>query len=197
METFTIGLGNHWWVRAFGRNPLVRRSDRIEAIVLVVAVMLTVVALPIAGAFGTFVHDQRTRLYADEAQTSHQVTATATEDGAVVPQLRGVAFTAEATWNDAGRNHTGEVTWPGLAKAGDQQSIWVDSQGEFVGQPSSPSRADSDAVVAAIAVWLGVAEASAASVYLVRRWLDRRRDAEWDRQINASHNNDGRRNHQS
>jgi hypothetical protein len=197
METFTIGLGNHWWVRAFGRNPLVRRSDRIEAIVLVFAVMLTVIALPIAGAYGTFVHDERARLYAEEAQTRHQVIATATEDGSVVPQLKGVAFTAEAMWNDAGRNNTGEVVWSGRAKAGDQQNIWVDSQGEFVGQPSSQSRADSDAVVAAMAVWLGAAEASVALVYLVRRWLDRWRYAEWDRQIRGSHNNDDRRNHQS
>ena len=81
MQTFTIGLGRHWWVRLLGRNPLVRSSDRIEVMVLSLAVLLTVVAVPIAGAIGTFVYDAHTRVYAEEAQTRHQVTATAIEDG--------------------------------------------------------------------------------------------------------------------
>ena len=84
MQTFTIGLGRDWWVRLLGRNPLVRSSDRIEVMVLSLAVLLTVVAVPIGGAIGTFVYDAHTRVYAEEAQTRHQVTATAIEDGTVV-----------------------------------------------------------------------------------------------------------------
>ena len=135
METFTIGLGNRWWVQAFGRSPLVRRSDRIEALVLVFAVMLTLVSVPIAGAIGTLVHDARTRMYAEEAQTRHEVIATATADGMVVPQLRSVAFAAEAAWTDSGIDHSGIVAWVDRAKVGDQQHIWVNDVGEFVGRP--------------------------------------------------------------
>ena len=79
MQTFTIGLGHRWWIQVFRRNPLVRRSDRIEVLVLGFAVLLTVVAIPVAGAIGTFVHDARTRVYAEEALTRHEVTATAIE----------------------------------------------------------------------------------------------------------------------
>ena len=86
MQTFTIGLGRSWWVRLLGRNPLVRTSDRIEVMVLALAVLLTVVAVPIAGAIGTSVYDAHTRVYAEEAQTRHQVTATAIEGGKVVAQ---------------------------------------------------------------------------------------------------------------
>jgi hypothetical protein len=197
MEHFTIGLGNRWWVQAFGRSPLMRRSDRIEAIVLVLAVILIVVAIPIAGAIGTFVHDERTRVYAEEAHSRHQVLATATDDGNVVLRANHVEFSAEATWSDAGRSHTHVVTWSGRAKAGDQQRIWVNSSGEFAGQPSALSQADSEAVAVALAVWLGVAEVSAALVYLVRRCLDQRRYAQWDRETNSYHDNNGRRNHQS
>ena len=49
MQTFTIGLGRDWWVRLLGRNPLVRSRDRIEVMVLSLAVLLTVVAVPIGG----------------------------------------------------------------------------------------------------------------------------------------------------
>ena len=62
MQTFTIGLGRGWWVRLLGRNPLVRSSDRIEVMVLSLAVLLTVVAVPVAGAIGTSVYDARTRI---------------------------------------------------------------------------------------------------------------------------------------
>ena len=166
MQTFTIGLGRGWWVRLLGRNPLVRSSDRIEVMVLSLAVLLTVVAVPIAGAIGTFVYDAHTRVYAEEAQTRHQVTATAIEDGTVVMQPKSLSFTARATWSAAGRDHSDIVTWSDQVKAGDQQFIWVNADGAKVGPPSSSSDAAADAVGIAISVWLGVAAASAGLVYV-------------------------------
>ena len=88
MQTFTIGLGHRWWTLVFGRNPLVRPSDRIEFLVLSFAVLVTVVAIPVAAAIGTSVHDARAWVYAEEALTRHQVTATATERGVIVVQPR-------------------------------------------------------------------------------------------------------------
>jgi hypothetical protein len=38
MQTFTLGLRRSWWIRVLGRNPLVRTSDRVEALVLALAV---------------------------------------------------------------------------------------------------------------------------------------------------------------
>lgn len=196
METFTIGLGNRWWVRAWGSNPLARRSDRIEVVVLCLAALLTVVAMPIAGAIGTVVHEERTQHFVEEAATRHQVIATAVEDGTVVTQAKGIAFTAEATWSDDGTLHRGIVTWPERLKVGDQQSIWVNQVGDYVEPPSPPSRADSEAIGAGLVVWLSAAGASAALVYLVRCRLDRWRYAQWDREISAAYDNNGRRNHQ-
>ena len=40
MQTFAIGLGRGWAVRLLGRNPLVRSSDRIEVMVLGLAVLV-------------------------------------------------------------------------------------------------------------------------------------------------------------
>jgi hypothetical protein len=196
MQTFTIGLGRGWWVRLLGRNPLVRSSDRIEVMVLSLAVLLTVVAVPVAGAIGTFVYDAHARVYAEEAQIRHQVTATAIEDGTVVMQPKSLSFTARATWSAAGRDHSDIVMWSDQVKAGDQQSIWVNADGAKVGPPSSSSDAAADAVGLAINVWLGVAAASAGLVYVVRRGLDHRRYAQWDCELTASRENDGRTNHQ-
>ena len=197
MQTFTIGVGHRWWTQVFRRNPLVRRSDRIEVLVLGFAVLLTVVAIPVAGAIGTFVDDARTRIYAEEALTRHEVIATAFEDGVIVVQPPDISFTARARWSASGREDSGVVEWLGQAKIGDQQAIWVNDAGENVGPPTPPSRADRDAVVIAFAVWVGVACALGGLVYVVRRWLDRWRYAQWDRAINGSRDNNGRRNHQS
>ena len=178
MQTFTIGLGRGWWVRLLGRNPLVRSSDRIEVMVLSLAVLLTVVAVPIAGAIGTFVYDAHTRVYAQEAQTRHQVTATPIEDGTVVTQPKSLSFTARATWTVVGRDHPEIFIWSDRVKAVDQKSIWVNADGAKVGPPSSSSDAAADAVGIAINVGLGVAAASAGLLYVVRRGLDHRRDAQ-------------------
>ena len=196
MQTFTIGLGRGWWVRLMGRNPLVRSSDRIEVMVLSLAVLLTVVAVPVAGAIGTLVYDAHARVYAEEAQTRHQVTATAIEDGTVVMQPKSLSFTARATSSAARRDHTEIVMWSDQVKAGDQQAIWVNADGAKVGPPSSSGDAAADAVGLAINVWLGVAAASAGLVYLVRRGLDHRRYAQWDCEFDAPSENNGRTNHQ-
>ena len=45
----------------------------------------------------------------------------------------------------------------------------------------------------AFVVWFGVACALGGLVYVVRRWLDRWRYAQWDRAINGSRDNNGRR----
>jgi hypothetical protein len=126
--------------------------------------------------------------------------ATANEDGKVVPQLRNIAFAAEATLTDAGQDQVRTIVASLLGlierKSVTSKRFALTTRCENVGLPSSPSRADRESVVVALCVCLAVAEASAALVYLVRRQLDRRRYVEWDREINASHDN-GRSNHQS
>jgi hypothetical protein len=52
METFTLDLPR-WMRRIREHNPLLRTSDRIEALTLVVAVVVAVLAAPFAGAVAT------------------------------------------------------------------------------------------------------------------------------------------------
>jgi hypothetical protein len=196
METFTIGIGHHWWAQVFRRNPLVRHSDRIEALLRGFAVVLVVVAIPVAAAIGTSVHDARTRVYAEESRSRHQVTATAVERGDVIVQHRRLSFTARAKWSASGRDHTDVVNWTGRAEVGDRQSIWVNDAGAAVNPPSPPRRAVGEAVTIATLVWFGVAVVAAGLAYLVGRWLDRWRYAQWDNHIKAFRANQGRTNHQ-
>ena len=72
----------HWWwvLRAAGRNPLVRASDRLELLLVVLGILVVVVAGACAGALGTAVHDARSRVYIAQAQTRHTVVAEAIDD---------------------------------------------------------------------------------------------------------------------
>ncbi|KUI43333.1 hypothetical protein AU197_04465 [Mycobacterium sp. IS-1590] len=46
-------------VRLRGRDPLVRSVDRIEALIMTLVVVMSLVAVPIAGAVGTALFDSR------------------------------------------------------------------------------------------------------------------------------------------
>ena len=66
---------------AVSRNPLVRRIDRVEPLAIMLAIVVSLLVIPVAGAVGTAVYDDRADLYAQEAGTRHRVTATITENG--------------------------------------------------------------------------------------------------------------------
>ena len=68
MDTFTVRLPR-WPVllRLLGRDSLVRATDQIEALVLVLAVAVSLLAAPIAAAVGTAVYESSRQLYAEQA----------------------------------------------------------------------------------------------------------------------------------
>src|SRR4051812_17830613 len=102
MNTFTVRLPR-WPVllRLAGRDPLVRTTDRIEALVVVLAVVVSLLAIPIAAAVGTAVYDARRQTYAEQADTLHTVPATVTDVPASPQILRTGTTTVPARWTAA------------------------------------------------------------------------------------------------
>ena len=173
METFTLAPVGGWIVRAFGRNPLVRTSDRIEALLLIPAVTIALAAAPIAGAIGTAVYEARSHANVERATSRHTVTAIAVEDS--VTTVRPYTIIVDARWRVDGTEHTGSFEWDDMVKAGDRLTIWVDSDGNYVGPPTPTSRAGADAVVAGLATWLGAVAATSALIAWLRSLLNRLR----------------------
>ena len=174
---FTVRLPRWRFAQLFGRNPLVRTSDRIEALVVVLAVVMALVAVPIAAAVGTAVYDSRSRLYAEQAQTSHVVTATVTGHKVTHRESLGPLVTVLARWFAAGTEHTGAVSTPPGVKTGDSIDIWVREDGSHVGPP--PTTAYDEAVAFAAATWFSVAIAAGVLVAASRAALNRARHARW------------------
>jgi hypothetical protein len=123
------------------------------------------------------------QVYAQEAQHRHLAMATATEEGELVAASNDVWFTAQAQWNAAGEDRVGVVKWPGRAKIGDRQAIWVDDNGQYARSPRPPSRATTDAWAIGLVVWFALFDAVAGAYYAIRWRLDGRRFAQWDLEI--------------
>ena len=105
-ETFTVRLPQWPVFGLFRRNPLLRASDRFEALVVALAVMVSLLAVPVAAAVGTAVHDSRRDVYAQQHHTRHLVTATITDDTAAQNISRTNTATMAARWSAAGsRTH--------------------------------------------------------------------------------------------
>jgi hypothetical protein len=159
-DTFTVGLPRRF--PRFGWNPLVRNNDRIQALVVVLAVVLTLVAIPIAAAVGKAVYESRSRQIAEQARTSHVVSATVTSLKVAYHESLGPTITVLARWFDAGTEHTGAVSAPPGVKTGDSIDIWVGEDGSHVGPPASTPH--DEAVAVASAIWFGAAIAAGALV---------------------------------
>jgi hypothetical protein len=188
-----------WWLlRACRRNPLVRGTDRLELLIIVVGILVVLVSAACAGALGTAVHDARSRVYLAQAQTRHTVTATATKESTLVLRVDdSTATTVSARWQVNGTEHTSTLNWDHAIKTGDPLTIWVDRNGDRVEAPVRTSQAGADAVGVAYAVWQTVALAVAGFVCWVRRSLDRRRDSAWERDIRCLIDDGGRTNPKS
>lgn len=171
METFVL-RAPRWLTVLFGRNPLIRITDRLEALALVLAVAVSLFALPVAAAVGTAVHDSRSRAQAERAESESAVTATVIDHPA-----RGDLTRVHARWSAAGAEHTGAVRAPSSPKPGDSIEILVNADGSYAGPPPTP--AARVAVFVALAVWLNVATAAVVMFLGARALLNRARDAGW------------------
>jgi hypothetical protein len=196
MDTFTIEPRRNWLIRVLGRNPLVRRSDRIEAWSVMAAALVLTVATPFVCAFGTSLQDSRSRAYAEEALHRHMVTATAIEPGELIIEPNYISYNVQAQWNAAGGRHAGIVKWSDRAKIGDHEGIWVDDEGQYAQPPRSPGRATTDAWAIAVSAWLAVFIVVAGSLHAIRSWLDARRFAQWDLELSKIAEDGNRKNSQ-
>jgi hypothetical protein len=191
MESFVIRRTMWPVLRLFSRNPLIRTSDRIEAIVATLAALAVIFAAACAEALGTAVHDARAQMYTEQAETRHPIVAVAVEDSKKTATPETTASTVYARWKVNGANHTGVLSWDDDVSAGDLIQIWVDAGGNRVGQPSPISRAGTDAVSVAIVTWLSVVLAVTGAVCAVRVQTSRTRDAQWEREIRCLFNDEG------
>jgi hypothetical protein len=186
MDAFTLRLPR-WPVllRLAGRDPLVRTTDRIEALVVVLAVVVSLLAIPIAAAVGTAVYDSRRQAYAEQTHTRHTVAATVTDVSASQQILRTGTITVPARWTAGGAEHTGAVKAQSTTKTGDTVEIWVDDNGAQAPAPTPTTRAAVEAATGALGIWISVAAIAATLSTLTRAACDRIRFTGWQHDFDS------------
>lgn len=177
-----------WWrLRHLGRNPLVRAWDRVESALLLVAILIVLLAVPVAAVLGSETYSKQREAIATESATRHQATAVllAEAPGDIVSPrgipVRGRAA-VEATWRlPDGSSVTGVVSAERGTTAGSTVGIWLDENGVPVSVPRSVDAAVWNAVTVAVLAWLAAVAVCAGAFWLIRLALDRRRYARWER----------------
>ena len=81
MREFVLRRRKRWVARAFGRNLLLRWTDRVEACVILAAMLLALGVCAVSVAQGGAVYRSHAQLYAAQARMRHMVTATVAATG--------------------------------------------------------------------------------------------------------------------
>ncbi len=166
-------------------NPLRRRSDVLEAwIVLVAGVLMTVGAVSV-GLLAFFQVDHTAQR---QALQRHPVQAVVRQDvhnpaaSTLYVSPAGDRARAPVSWQAPdGTQRTGTTDVHDGIKAGEHVRIWVGPNGNLAEKPSSPVMVGVQSALAGGLAAGGVAALVLTGRHLVLVRLDRRRSAEWDR----------------
>jgi hypothetical protein len=175
-----------------GRNPLRRRTDRIEAAIILATMILLLVAVPLAAfVIGRQADDLALRQAHARQAAEHAVTAVllqqAPPTGAPDPYTSVQWTTALARWQPPGqRPRSGEVPAPAGTRAGRTVTVWTDASGAITTPPPDHRVIAGDVCLGAVATWLIMSSLVLASSGLARRALDRRRLCAWDAEWRAA-----------
>jgi hypothetical protein len=161
------------------RNPLLRRSDRIEIVMLVGLFAFFLLGAPILAwwtAGLSYRSDQQAIAW--ERDNLHEVAAVldrATTDGQATP------YTAQASWKAPdGTPRSGPIAVAAGEQPGDTVKIWVNNQGDVRSKPGGRNPVGKAALVAIVVV-ASVAAATNGLRRLGVALLDRHRARAWQR----------------
>ncbi|MFG1949253.1 hypothetical protein [Nonomuraea sp. NPDC048826] len=163
-------------------NPLRRRCDRWESVVLLAASALVLVSVLPAVLAGRAVYESAVEM--ERAVARHRVVATLLEDAPVTrisfTEVPAARPTATARWTtSAGLERIASVPVPALAKAGSTVTVWLDSSGMSTSPPPDPVVLRLRGIAAGLLVAVVAALVALASFAGARWWLDQLRYRQW------------------
>jgi hypothetical protein len=176
----------------FDRNPLRRGTDRLEAALRLVMILLAVVAVPAAAVTaGRWADHYALHRAQVQRAVNHQVTAVLLEDAPAtgVPDPYTSVQTAwvPARWQPPGQPpRTGQVLAVIGAHKGSTVHTWVDASGAVTDPPLERRVIVGDVWLAVMATCLMSLLVLLAAGVLVRRVLDRRRLRAWEAEWRAN-----------
>ena len=170
----------------FDRNPLRRRTDRVEAVIRLATLVMLLAAVPTATLAAGRAADHLALRQAHAQQAAdHKVTAVLLQQAAATglpdPYTSVQLTLVLARWQPPGQpSRTGQVLAPAGARAGSTVTVWIDASGAVTGPPPDHRMIAGDVCIAAVVTCLVTSLLVLGSSTLARRALDRRRLRAWD-----------------
>jgi hypothetical protein len=170
----------NWW-----RNPMARRTDRIESMVATAAATLFLLSVPLAAWCGKAMYASGAARAETDQATGHRGSAVLL---AAAPSGTAAGIDAapadpwvRAQWatRDGGTS-TGDIQAPPDSPAGTRVPIWLDGADQPSAPPASHATVTANAVCCGICVLLGIGGGLEAARRLTRSMLDRSRLADWE-----------------
>lgn len=177
-----------WRTRPWNTNPLMRASDRFEALVRILAAAAVLVAIPIAGAAGTAGYTAAAARISSENAAKVAVKGTISGE---VKQTAVVSVRSEMTeshaeapvhWNQDGRSGTATIEVPAMATRGDEVTVWLAPDGTTTGPPQRSGVAAGNGIGVGLAILVEIWGAVLALVAFIAWALGARRRAGWERE---------------
>jgi Trk-type K+ transport system membrane component len=192
MRHLPIALRCRWLLRALGRSPLVRATDRIEALAALMVAVVAVLAVPFASQASDDTYDAQMKIIDEQVRTRHSVEAVAVSGSNTTPGRYNRPGPVRAQWREGTQERTEMVNSPTIVNEGATLTVWLDNTGTVVPPPDTPQLARSIAAGRAWTVWLGTVAVTALLAYATKRGLDRLRALSWERELQLlAHNDDG------
>jgi hypothetical protein len=171
--------------RRFDDNPLRRRSDRAETVILGGILVALLAGGPFAvPAGGDFAHALALHEQQSQMAVERQVTAVTTQAAPGPGTDRGIGLTSypvAARWTAPdGKAATGEVSVFLGTPAGIHKQVWVTLDGKLVAAPLDDSQVVSLTMLGGMASFVALVLVLAMAGGLARHELDRRRFAAWE-----------------
>jgi len=188
MHTSPMRTARLWRIIVPGRDSVARPSDRVQGMLLVLAILTALAASVFAVLLGTGIYLSESTRSRDEAGTRYPVTATLLADGPSIVFGAGTDALADSGPTDAtwvlrdGTRRFGPVDAHAGMVTSNPVPIWVDQTGTAVAPPLSATAAVVDSVVIGIGVGAGAVFLLALLYRSAVFVLDRFRLARWQQE---------------
>jgi hypothetical protein len=178
-------VGPRWF--GVGQGPMHRRWDRVAAVVAFLALLVALVAVPVAVRIGLDTHDTRLQAAVEQAEYGYRTGAVLQEDAGLTAMPGGPGgsiagpVTAPALWRTpSGEQREGRILVDSTLRAGDTVTVWLNADGNIIPPPATSSEITAAAVFAGIQALVLIELAVLAALWLVRRLIGWARLSSWE-----------------
>lgn len=172
-----------WW--RWRANPLRRRSDVVEAWIVLLAGVLMAVGATVVGVLAVLQVDHTAQRQAEQRRPVPAVVQHGVHDpaaDAVYVSPTSDRARAPVSWQAPdGTHRTGTAPVHDGARAGETVRVWIGPNGNLTEKPSSPSMVGVQSAMAGGLAAGGVCVLVLTGRHLALARLNRRRAADWDR----------------